>query len=81
MNGEKIGPLVENIREIDAKIVEVARTAMNLIDRGATFDRIDDEVGFLETLFRRRQVILHEYKQAGGEVKDLYTFGARVAKQ
>ena len=59
MNGEKIGPLVENIREIDAKIVEVARTAMNLIDRGAPFDRIDDEVGFLETLFRRRQVILH----------------------
>lgn len=69
------------LRDIDAHIVKVARELADAIDAGANWQGIDVTVGFLETLMRRRSVILHEYKKAGGRVKDLNTFGASVEPQ
>ena len=68
----------QNLREIDGHIVKVARELAGAIDHGADWKNIDVTVGFLETLMRRRSVILSEYARAGGRVKDLNTFGAHV---
>ena len=67
-----------NLREINGHIVKVARELADAIDAGADWRDIDVKVGFLETLMRRRHVILYEYAHAGGKVKDLNTFGACV---
>lgn len=68
----------QSLREIDGHIVKVARELADAIDAGANWVDIDVTVGFLETLMRRRSVILSEYARAGGRVKDLNTFGAHV---
>lgn len=70
--------LEDNLREIDGHIVKVARELADAIDKDADWKGIDVTVGFLETLMRRRSVILSEYARAGGRVKDLNTFGAHV---
>lgn len=72
--------LEDNLREIDGQIVKVARELADAIDTGTDWKGIDVTVGFLETLMRRRRVILGAYQQAGGRVKDLYTFGAHVER-
>lgn len=51
------------------------------MDGGTDWKGIDVTVGFLETLMRRRRVILGAYQQAGGRVKDLNHFGAHVEAQ
>ena len=71
----------QNLREIDGHIVKVAKELADAIDKGADWKGIDVTVGFLETLMRRRSVILSEYARAGGKVKDLNTFGAHVEVQ
>ena len=68
----------QSLREIDGHIVKVARELADAIDNGHDWKDIDVAVGFLETLMRRRSVILSEYARAGGRVKDLNTFGAHV---
>ena len=73
--------LEQSLREIDGHIVKVARELADAIDAGANCVDIDVNVGFLETLMRRRSVILSEYARAGGKVKDLNTFGAHVQKE
>lgn len=70
--------LEQSLREIDGHIVKVAGELADAIDHGADWKNIDVTVGFLETLMRRRSVILSEYARAGGKVKDLNTFGAHV---
>ena len=71
----------QSLREIDGNIVKVARELADAIDAGADWKGIDVTVGFLETLMRRRRVILSEYARAGGRVKELNTFGAAVAPE
>ena len=66
------------LRDIDGHIVKVARELADAIDAGADWKGIDVTVGFLETLMRRRRVIMGEYAKAGGRVKDVYTFGTHV---
>ena len=73
--------LEQSLREIDGHIVKVARELADAIENGADWKDIDVTVGFLETLMRRRSVILSEYARAGGRVKDLNTFGAHVQKE
>ena len=68
----------QSLREIDGHIVKVARELADAIDHGADWKNIDVTVGFLETLMRRRSVILSEYARAGGRVEDLNTYGAHV---
>lgn len=68
------------LRDIDGHIVKVARELADAIDAGADWKGIDVTVGFLETLMRRRSVILSEYARAGGRVKDLNSFGAHVER-
>lgn len=70
--------LEKELRDIDGHIVKVARELADAIDKGSDWKDIDVTVGFLETLMRRRSVILSEYARAGGKVKDLNTFGACV---
>ena len=70
----------QSLREIDGNIIKVARELADAIDAGADWKGIDVTVGFLETLMRRRRVILSEYARAGGRVKELNTFGAHVER-
>lgn len=72
--------LEKELRDIDGHIVKVARELADAIDAGADWKGIDVTVGFLETLMRRRSVILGEYARAGGRVKALYTFGEHVER-
>ena len=73
-------PVARRLMEIDAKIAEVAGMTAELIRRGATLGRVEDEVAFLRVLFRRRETILNEYRKAGGELADPYTFSERAIR-
>lgn len=68
----------KELRDIDGHIVKAARELADAIDAGADWKGIDVTVGFLETLMRRRRVILGVYQQAGGRVRDLNHFGSHV---
>lgn len=68
----KIQPIDQRIYEIDDQIKRVASEIARHIDAGATFREVDVDIDFLETLFRRRRIMIGEYRKAGGSLKKLY---------
>ena len=68
----------ERIAEIDAEIIMVAGEAAEVLRSSPTLAALDSRVAFLRTLFRRRDCMLSQYAQQGGDVKSLYTFDAVV---
>lgn len=70
--------VAQQLWELDTKIVEVAQTAGELMQRGATMGRVEDEIAFLSALLRRRGTVLSEYRRAGGTLKDPYKLTERA---
>ncbi len=68
----------ERIAEIDAEIINVAGEAADVLKSSPTLAALDSRVAFLRTLFRRRDCLLSQYAQQGGEVRNLYTFDAVI---
>lgn len=68
-----------DIQSVEQRLAEVDRLIMNVsgegcakIRRGAPASEIDVDVNFLRTLYRRRDVILHELKKAGVSENEAY---------
>ena len=78
MKTPDIEPVASRLMALDRKIAEVAQMASRLIDAGAGFGRVEDEIAFLRILYRRRDVVLNEYRKDGGDVRGLYTHDARA---
>ena len=78
MKTPDIEPVALRLMALDRKIAEVAQMASRLIDAGAGLGRVEDEIAFLRILYRRRDVVLNEYRKEGGDVRDLYTHDARA---
>jgi len=71
---EKRRKAAEELRRIDTEIVKISREAAERIAKGTSFQIIEVDARFLRTLWRRRDVILGEYEQAGGTLVNANTF-------
>lgn len=73
-----IQPIEERIRELDEEIIKVSGEYAAEAAGKPSFRALDARAAFLRTLFRRRDCILSQYAQAGGNVKNLYTYDAVI---
>lgn len=62
----------QRLAEVDRLILNVSEEGCAKIRRGAAVSEIDVDVNFLRTLYRRRDVILHELKKAGISESEAY---------
>lgn len=79
LHGVEIQPVAERLMELDGKIAEISAEAQALIAGGASLGAVEAEIGFLRTLWYRRETLLNEYRKAGGTVREVHTFAARAA--
>lgn len=62
----------QRLAEVDRLIMNVSEEGCTKIRRGAPVSEVDVDVNFLRTLYRRRDVILHELKKAGIAESEAY---------
>lgn len=62
----------QRLAEVDRLILNVSEEGCAKIRRGAPVSEIDVDVNFLRTLYRRRDMILHELKKAGISENEAY---------
>ena len=72
-------PIEDRLTTLDRHIAESAAMAMKLSEEGASVARVDDEIGFLRTLFIRRETLINEWRRAGGDVREPYTHRQAVS--
>lgn len=72
MRPVKIQSIEDRLAEVDRVIMNTSQAGCDLIRRGAPVSEIDAQTGFLNTLFKRREVILHELAKAGISERDAY---------
>lgn len=72
--------LEHSLREVNDHILKAAREILQKIDAGADWVDVDPDMGFIDTLFRRRRMILSAYANAGGRVARHNEYGAHVVK-
>lgn len=66
---------MERLREIDAVILRTSEHGMRLIHEHAEVSMIHAQVGFLQTLYQRREGILRELHKQGYSDGDIYGRG------
>lgn len=66
------------IREIDETILKVCDEFAGELRARAPLRALEERVRFLRVLFRRRDCMLSDYAEKGGDVKGLYTFEAAI---
>lgn len=62
----------QRLAEVDRLIMDVSKEGCEKIRRGAPVSEVDVDVNFLRSLYRRRDVILHELKKAGISESEAY---------
>lgn len=74
MKPEAQAPM-EALREIDTVILRTSEHGMQLIREHAEVSMVHAQVGFLQTLYRRREGILRELHKQGYSDGDIYGRG------
>lgn len=74
----RIQNIEERLFEVDRVIISTSTDGCRLIERGAPVSEVDNIVGFLQELYKRRESILWELKKTGSTATEAYAhFRAR----
>lgn len=71
-HGVQLEDKAEQIRDVDRQIFETSARGAALVREGAHPDRVGLEQETLRTLWRRRDILLLEYKKQGGREREIY---------
>lgn len=71
-HGVELEDKLDQLRELDKQILDTSLKGAELIHAGAHPDRVGVEIDYLRTLWRRRDIVLHELKKQGRTERELY---------
>ena len=71
-HGVQLEDKADQIRDVDRQIFETSARGAALIREGAHPQRVGLEQETLRTLWRRRDVLVAEYKKQGGREREIY---------